>query len=198
VVHGGAPGRPSTGTSAPPPQGYPPATGYPSPGIASPPLPAAGWPSPAPHGPQFGTLPAPAPYPPSLPHPQLSPAAPSDPRASLLAGLLSGWQTLDEAAAELRVGGAYLWELVQAGHLRAWALPGALPGTPGWSAAVRLRREDVLALLQPIQPLQAFQPYQGQPGLQPAAYQPVAPAGPVVPAAPVAPAASGAFGVQLR
>lgn len=68
----------------------------------------------------------------------------------MLAGLLSGWQTLDEAAAELRVTAAYLWELVQSGHLRAWALPGALPGAA--AMGVRVRREDVLALLQPVVP----------------------------------------------
>jgi hypothetical protein len=67
----------------------------------------------------------------------------------MLAGLLSGWQTLDEAAAELRVTTAYLWELVQGGHLRAWALPGAAPET---AVGVRVRREDVLALLQPVMP----------------------------------------------
>jgi hypothetical protein len=78
-----------------------------------------------------------------------------DGRAALLAGLLGGWQTLDEAAAELRVTPAYLWELVQTGQLRAWSLPGAVAGT---AAAVRLRREDVLGLLLPVQPLQPYQP----------------------------------------
>jgi len=72
-----------------------------------------------------------------------------DGRATLLSGLLGGWQTLDEAAAELRVTGAYLWELIQGGHLRAWALPGVPAGSP---AGVRLRREDVLAMLQPVVP----------------------------------------------
>jgi hypothetical protein len=77
-----------------------------------------------------------------------APAQPApDGRATLLAGLLGGWQTLDEAAAELRVTAAYLWELIQGGYLRAWALPGLPPGT---AAGVRLRREDVLALLQPV------------------------------------------------
>jgi transcriptional regulator with XRE-family HTH domain len=79
----------------------------------------------------------------------VAPEAPPDPRATMLAGLLSGWQTLDEAAAELRVTTAYLWELVQGGHLRAWALPGAAPET---AVGVRVRREDVLALLQPVMP----------------------------------------------
>lgn len=68
----------------------------------------------------------------------------------MLAGLLGGWQTVDEAAAELRVTSAYLLSLVQVGQLRAWALPGGLPGSP---AGVRLRRDDVLALLQPLQPV---------------------------------------------
>jgi hypothetical protein len=77
----------------------------------------------------------------------LSPEAPPDPRASVLAGLLGGWQTVDEAAAELRVTSAYLLSLVQGGQLRAWALPG---GAPGSLAGVRLRRDDVLALLQPV------------------------------------------------
>jgi transcriptional regulator with XRE-family HTH domain len=79
--------------------------------------------------------------------PSLVPEAPPDGRGELLAGLLGGWQTLDEAAAELRVASAYLWDLVQSGHLKAWALPGAGPGSP---AGVRLRREDVLGLLRPI------------------------------------------------
>lgn len=76
-----------------------------------------------------------------------SPEPAPDARATLLAGLLGGWQTLDEAAAELRVAPPYLWELVQSGQLRAWALPGAPAGSP---AGVRLRREDVLGLLQPV------------------------------------------------
>ncbi|MBI3970199.1 MAG: helix-turn-helix domain-containing protein [Chloroflexi bacterium] len=78
------------------------------------------------------------------------PEAAPDGRAALLAGLLGGWQTLDEAAAELRVTPAYVWELVQRGQLRAWTLPGAAVGSP---AGIRLRREDILALLQPIVPL---------------------------------------------
>jgi excisionase family DNA binding protein len=77
----------------------------------------------------------------------LSPEAPPDPRASVLTGLLGGWQTVDEAAAELRVTSAYLLSLVQGGQLRAWALPGAPAGS---LAGVRLRRDDVLALLQPV------------------------------------------------
>jgi excisionase family DNA binding protein len=79
--------------------------------------------------------------------PMLSPEAPPDTRATMLAGLLGGWQTVDEAAAELRVTSAYLLSLVQTGQLRAWALPG---GAPGSLAGVRLRRDDVLALLQPV------------------------------------------------
>jgi hypothetical protein len=70
--------------------------------------------------------------------------------------LLGGWQTVDEAAAELRVTSAYLLSLVQMGQLRAWALPGGAlggAGDPGGVqkslAGVRLRRDDVLALLQP-------------------------------------------------
>ena len=79
--------------------------------------------------------------------PLLSPEAPPDPRAQALASLLGAWQTVDEAAAELRVTSAYLLSLVQAGQLRAWALPG---GTPGSLVGLRLRRDDVLALLQPV------------------------------------------------
>ncbi|MGH2352810.1 MAG: hypothetical protein ACRDJN_14475, partial [Chloroflexota bacterium] len=73
-----------------------------------------------------------------------------DGRATLLAGLLGGWQTLDEAAAELRVAPGYLWELVQGGQLRAWALPGAPARSP---VGIRVRRDDVLALLQPVAPV---------------------------------------------
>lgn len=90
---------------------------------------------------------APLPAAPALPGPSIAPAAPPDGRSALVAGLLGGWQTLDEAAAELRVTPAYLWELVQLGHLRAWALPGAPPNNP---LGVRLRRDDVLALLTPV------------------------------------------------
>ena len=78
-----------------------------------------------------------------------SPEAPPDGRTAMVAGLLGGWQTLDEAAAELRVAPAYLWGLVQGGQLRAWALPGAPAGS---AAGIRLRREDVLALLRPVTP----------------------------------------------
>jgi transcriptional regulator with XRE-family HTH domain len=87
--------------------------------------------------------------------PAMVPEAPPDGRATLLAGLLGGWQTLEEAAAELRVMPAYLWDLVQTGQLKAWVLPGAPPGLP---AGIRLRREDVLALLQPVQVLQPYHP----------------------------------------
>lgn len=75
--------------------------------------------------------------------------APPDGRAATLAALLGGWQTVDEAAGELRVPPSYVLTLVQSGQLRAWVLPGAPPGSP---AGVRLRREDVLALLQPYRP----------------------------------------------
>jgi hypothetical protein len=85
----------------------------------------------------------------------MAPEAPLDGRATLLASLLGGWQTLDEAAAEVRVMPAYLWGLIQSGQLRAWVLPGAPAGSP---AGIRLRREDVLALLQPVQFLQPYQP----------------------------------------
>jgi hypothetical protein len=79
-----------------------------------------------------------------------APTAPvPDGRATLVAALLGGWQTLDEASAELRVTPGYLWELINGGYLRAWALPGLPPGTP---TGVRVRREDVLALLQPLVP----------------------------------------------
>ena len=154
-----------------------PAVNTPASGV-TPPAPSTvpGWPPPSP----FAAPP---------PVPQLPPAAPPDPRAAVLAGLLSGWQTLDEAAAELRVTAAYLWELVQAGHLRAWALPGANPSTA--PAGVRVRREDLLALLQPLQPAASAVPL-----------VPVVPAAPVVPAGSAAAAAAvapnGAFGVHVR
>ena len=93
------------------------------------------------YGPAFGAG-APGPIPPTL-----TPEAPPDPRAQALASLLGGWQTVDEAAAELRVTSAYLLSLVQGGQLRAWALPG---GVPGSLVGLRLRRDDVLALLQPV------------------------------------------------
>ncbi|HVG97238.1 MAG TPA: helix-turn-helix transcriptional regulator [Chloroflexota bacterium] len=125
-------GAPPAGAPPPPPSAAPPAPGYSS---------YPGYPPPAPYPPQA----------PPLTPPLSAPPAPApDGRATLLAGLIGGWQTLDEAAAELRVTGAYLWDLVQGGYLRAWALPGQPALTP---AALRLRREDVLALLQPVTPL---------------------------------------------
>ena len=58
-----------------------------------------------------------------------------------------GILTLDIAAAEVHVTPDYLWQLVQAGHLAAWVLP----GTPvGSTVGVRVRREDVLGLLHPL------------------------------------------------
>jgi transcriptional regulator with XRE-family HTH domain len=80
--------------------------------------------------------------------PGIAPEAPPDGRASILAAMVGGWQTVDEAAAELRVTPAYLLSLVQSRQLRAWALPGAPPGS---TVGLRLRREDVMALLQPVQ-----------------------------------------------
>lgn len=77
----------------------------------------------------------------------LVPEAPPDGRATLLTAMMGGWQTVEEAASELRVTAAYLTSLVQSGHLKAWALPGAPAGS---TVGLRLRREDVLALLQPI------------------------------------------------
>ncbi|HEX2515664.1 MAG TPA: helix-turn-helix domain-containing protein [Chloroflexota bacterium] len=124
--------------SADPAAGLPPA-GFPPPG--QPGWPQAGWPQ--------GGLP-PAPQLPQLPPVSAPPQPVPDGRTSLLAGLLGGWQTLDEAAAELRVTGPYLWELIQAGYLKAWALPGP---AQGGALGVRVRREDVLALLQPVAPL---------------------------------------------
>jgi transcriptional regulator with XRE-family HTH domain len=126
----GAPAGPAPGT----PSGM--AAGYPLPGAAS------GWPG------AVGVASPASPVPPVLPQfPTLSPEAPPDPRAQVLAGLLGGWQTVDEAAAELRVTSAYLFSLVQSGQLRAWALPG---GAPGSLVGLRLRRDDLLALLQPV------------------------------------------------
>ena len=81
-----------------------------------------------------------------------------DGRSTLLAGLLGGWQTLDEASSELRVTPAYLWELIQGGYLRAWSLPGLPPGS---AAGVRVRREDVLALLQPVMAVPVVPPARG-------------------------------------
>ncbi|HXI18820.1 MAG TPA: helix-turn-helix domain-containing protein [Chloroflexota bacterium] len=107
----------------------------------------------APHWPQTSQAPHMAQAPqvsqtPSIPQaPVLSPDAPADPRGAMLAGLMGGWQTMDEAAAELRVTSTYLLSLVQAGQLRAWALPG---GGPGSLVGLRLKREDLLALLQPV------------------------------------------------
>lgn len=58
-----------------------------------------------------------------------------------------GVLTLEAAAAEVLVAPDYLWQLVQAGHLAAWVLP----GTPvGSVVGVRVRREDVLGLLHPL------------------------------------------------
>lgn len=95
-----------------------------------------------------------APLPPASPAapvsstlPGLVPEAPPDGRATMLAAMMGGWQTVEEASAELRVTAAYLISLVQSGHLKAWALPGAPAGSP---VGLRLRREDVLALLQPV------------------------------------------------
>jgi len=125
----------------PPAPAYAPQAPQPGPGAAAP-------------YPGYPAYPPSPPYPPQAPPltpPLPAPPAPApDGRATLLAGLIGGWQTLDEAAAELRVTGAYLWDLIQGGYLRAWALPGQPALNP---AAVRLRREDVLALLQPVTPL---------------------------------------------
>ena len=130
-----------------PPSAFAPA-GYPPPGLT-------GWP-------QAGPPPAPSmPQAPPMPQVSAPPQPVPDGRTSLLAGLLGGWQTLDEAAAELRVTAPYLWELIQAGYLKAWALPG-LP--QGGALGVRVRREDVLALLQPVAPLVPLVPGQAPAG----------------------------------
>ena len=126
--------------------GQPAGTSYPAGLGTAPASPAGPWAIP-PAGNSAPIPPAPA-MPPGAG--VLSPEAPPDTRTTMLAGLLGGWQTVDEAAAELRVTSAYLLSLVQVGQLRAWALPGGLPGSP---AGVRLRRDDVLALLQPLQPV---------------------------------------------
>ncbi|HEV2124966.1 MAG TPA: helix-turn-helix domain-containing protein [Chloroflexota bacterium] len=103
------------------------------------------------HGMANAPLPPTAPIastPPTLPNfAGLVPEAPPDGRATMLAAMVGSWQTVEEAAAELRVTAAYLTSLVQSGHLKAWALPGAPAGS---TVGLRLRREDVLALLQPI------------------------------------------------
>ena len=124
---------------------------------------SAGWSAPAGFGGQVPPVAPVPPVPPAAPvfgasmagppvpgvpvAPLLSPEAPPDARAQALASLLGGWQTVDEAAAELRVTAAYLLSLVQVGQLRAWALPG---GAPGSLTGLRLRRDDVLALFQPV------------------------------------------------
>ena len=120
-------------------------------GTQAPPWPgvqASHWSQPpqTPHMPQAPQV-AQTPPPPLPQAPVLSPDAPVDPRGALLAGLMGGWQTVDEAAAELRVTSSYLLSLVQAGQLRAWALPG---GGQGSLVGLRLKREDLLALLQPV------------------------------------------------
>jgi transcriptional regulator with XRE-family HTH domain len=145
-----APGWPVSPT-APSPAAQPPA--WSTPGTA--PLPAASWPYP-PAAPAGWIPQAPLPWP-VVPGTQAAPAAatvplpapepPADSRSALLAGLASSWQTLDEAAAELRVTPAYLLSLVQAGQLRAWSLPGAPAGS---AVGLRVKREDLLALLQPV------------------------------------------------
>jgi hypothetical protein len=128
------------------------------------PGPQAGWPQagppPAPSMPQAPQAPQMPPAP-QMPQVSVPPQPVPDGRTSLLAGLLGGWQTLDEAAAELRVTAPYLWELIQAGYLKAWALPG-LP--QGGALGVRVRREDVLALLQPVAPLVPLAPGQAPAG----------------------------------
>lgn len=106
-----------------------------------------------------GSVPPPfvPPMAPAMMGPLASPDTPPDPRGQVLASLLGGWQTVDEAAAELRVTSAYLLSLVQSGQLRAWVLPGGGQGGVGQPGGVqsspvgvRLRRDDVLALLQPV------------------------------------------------
>jgi transcriptional regulator with XRE-family HTH domain len=163
-----------------PPAGAPPVTSGPQAGAPPAGLPSAGSPPPGqpdwPQGgwPQGGWPPAPqasqvpqmpqmpqVPQVPQMPQVSAPPQPVPDGRTSLLAGLLGGWQTLDEAAAELRVTAPYLWELIRAGYLKAWALPG-LP--QGGALGVRVRREDVLALLQPVAPLAPLGPGQAPAG----------------------------------
>lgn len=152
VVPGAAPAH-----AAPPPSAYPPPAAWQTP-------PQAPWQMP---GAGYGYAPGVPGVPSAYPAPGAyvaSPEAPPDPRSALLAGMMGGWQTVDEAAAELRVTPAYLLSLVQAGLLRAWSLPGATgPGAPGVNGSgagvtqtgvpvgLRFRREDVLGLLRPVQ-----------------------------------------------
>lgn len=89
--------------------------------------------------------------PPYAAPPPLSPDAPPDARGALLAGMLGGWQTVEEAAAELRVTPAYLLSLVRARQLSAWSLPGGQSPQVSATAGLRLRREDVISLLRPVQ-----------------------------------------------
>lgn len=76
-----------------------------------------------------------------------APGAVAGPEVVSVNRFAGGIVTLEAGASEIHVTPDYLWQLVQAGHLAAWVLPGTPVGSP---VGVRLRREDVLALMSPL------------------------------------------------
>lgn len=82
----------------------------------------------------------------ALPYPT-PPGAVAGPEVVAVNRFAGGIVTLEAAASEIHVTPDYLWQLVQSGHLAAWVLPGTPVGSP---VGVRLRREDVLALMSPL------------------------------------------------
>ena len=82
----------------------------------------------------------------ALPLP-VPPGAGTGPEVVAVNRFAGGVVTLEAAASEIHVTPDYLWQLVQSGHLAAWVLPGAPVGS---SVGVRVRREDVLALMSPL------------------------------------------------
>jgi len=75
------------------------------------------------------------------------PGAVAGPEVVSVNRFAGGIVTLEAGASEIHVTPDYLWQLVQSGHLAAWVLPGTPVGSP---VGVRLRREDVLALMSPL------------------------------------------------
>lgn len=75
------------------------------------------------------------------------PGAVAGPEVVAVNRFAGGIVTLEAGATEIHVTPNYLWQLVQCGHLVAWVLPGTPVGSP---VGVRLRREDVLALMSPL------------------------------------------------
>ncbi len=82
----------------------------------------------------------------ALPQPT-PPGAVAGPEVVAVNRFAGGIVTLEAGASEIQVTPDYLWQLVQSGHLAAWVLPGTPVGSP---VGVRLRREDVLALMSPL------------------------------------------------